>query len=309
MKEDKNMTSDIKTKRSIWDVLKSKKDDREKISKRDWWIYEIKSWALVILAVFFIRAGIVEAYQIPTGSMESTIHVGDFLLGNKFVFGARTPDWIGIPFTRIGFDIPYFRLPAIKKPKSGDVVIFQFPHDPWTNYVKRCVGGPGDSVYVSDKIPYVNGVRFEDPENSIINYEDNYNSTYKETNIFPRGNGNRDHYSEIYVPRKGDILSIYDQNADYIYNIMQMDGHQISYRFNTYYVDGKQPTEYIVEQDYFFMMGDNRDNSFDSRYWGLVPYKFVMGTPLIMYFSWDKTQPWSKFYKKIRWSRILHIVS
>lgn len=276
---------------------------------KEWWIYETKSWTYVIIAVFFIRAGIIEAYQIPTGSMENTINIGDFLLGNKFIFGARTPDWIGIPFTRIGHDIPYFRLPALRPVKSGDVVIFQFPHDPWTNYVKRCIGAAGDTIEVVDKIPYVNGKRFEDPKHSIINYSNILSQDYQEPNIFPRGQGNRDQFHKLYVPRKGDVIKIDDVPVDYIYNIMVMDNHQVDYRFRTFYVDGRAFKEYTVEQNYYFMMGDNRDNSFDSRYWGLVPYKFVMGAPLILYFSFDKSQPLTKFYKMIRWNRLLHTVS
>ncbi len=292
-----------------WRKVFRKKQKVQPKTMHDKVIYEIKSWTYVIIAVFFIRAGIIEAYQIPTGSMETTIHVGDFLLGNKFIYGARTPDWVGIPFTRIGFNIPYLRLPAFRKPATGDVVIFQFPHDPWTNYVKRCIATPGDSVEVVDKAPYVNGVRFPDPETSIINYDHIYDKSYQEANIFPRSNGNRDQYHRIYIPRKGDTLSVYDCLPDYIYNIMSMDGHTVTYRFNTFYVDGSPVSKYVVQQDFYFMMGDNRDNSYDSRYWGLVPYKYISGTPLIMYFSWDKTQPWSRFYKKIRWDRIFHIVS
>ena len=294
---------------SLFRRLFGRPDSFQELSRKDRIRYEIKSWTLVILAVFFIRAGIIEAYQIPTGSMETTINVGDFLLGNKFIFGARTPDWVGIPFTRMGFDIPYKRLPALRQPRSGDVVIFRFPHDTWTKYVKRCIGAAGDTVEIIDKIPYVNGQAFQDPEHSIINYGHIYPADYQEANIFPRGNGNRDHYRALYVPRKGDTLRVNELNPDYIYNIMSLDGHEVTYSFSNFYVDGRLTENYVVEQDYFFMLGDNRDNSYDSRYWGLVPFKYVMGTPLVLYFSWDKQVPWSQFYKKIRWTRILSTVS
>jgi len=296
-------------RRSILRRIFSQPEDLHQLNKYHRFLYEVKSWSLVLLAVFFIRAGVIEAYQIPTGSMESTINVGDFLLGNKFIFGARTPDWIGVPFTRMGFDIPYKRLPALRQPRSGDIVIFRFPHDTWTKYVKRCIGAAGDTVEIIDKIPYVNGQPFPDPDQSIINYDHIYPADYQEANIFPRGNGNRDHYQSLYVPRKGDTLQVNELNPDYIYNIMSLDGHDVKYSFSNFYVDGRLTDEYVVEQDYFFMLGDNRDNSYDSRYWGLVPFKYVMGTPLILYFSLDKNVPLTRLHRKIRWTRILTTVS
>lgn len=279
-------------------------------SRKERVIYEIKSWTLVILAVFFIRAGLVEAYHIPTGSMEKTINIGDFLLGNKFAYGARTPDWIGIPFTRMGFDIPYYRFPALEDPKVGDVIIFQFPLDPWTNYVKRCLGTPGDSVRIIDKKPYINGVAFEDPEHSVINYDRMYPRDYREGRIFPPGNGNRDQYHTIYIPARGDTFSLSGMSPsqiEFVKHIMELDGHSKKDNYGVFYEEGNP--KYCVEQDYYFMVGDNRDNSFDSRYWGLVPYKYILGKPLILYLSWDKTQPWTRFYRKIRWNRIFRTVS
>jgi signal peptidase I len=289
---------------------KKEKNKRVFKSRKERVYYEIKSWTLVIIAVFFIRAGIIEAYQIPTGSMEKTINVGDFLLGNKFVYGARTPDWIGIPFTRIGVDIPYYRFPAFREPNVGDVVIFKFPLDPWTNYVKRCLGSPGDSVEIIDKKVYVNGERFDDPKHSVVNYNNIYPKSYEEPRIFPEGNGNRDQYEPIYIPREDDVFTLSDLNpseVEFIRHIMVLDGHSHKDNYGIYYE--KNEAKYKVKQDYYFMMGDNRDNSFDSRYWGLVPHEYVMGAPLILYFSWNKTVPWSQFYKKIRWNRLLHTVS
>ncbi len=288
---------------------KQEKEYLRNMTRKERFIYEVKSWTYVIIAVFFIRAGIIEAYQIPTGSMETTINVGDFLLGNKFIYGARTPDWVGIPFTRYGFDIPHLRLPAFQQPESGDVVIFKFPHDPWTNYVKRCIAGPGDSLEIIDKVPYVNKQRFPDPKHSIIDYGNVLKREYTEPNIFPRGHGNRDQFKPLYIPKEGDIIDVGNVPPDYIYNIMTMDGHKVDFRLGNFYVDGKIRRSYVVEQDYYFMMGDNRDNSFDSRYWGLVPHKYVMGAPLILYFSWDKNEPIWKVHKKIRWWRLLHTVS
>ena len=83
--------------------------------------------------------------------------VGDMLFGNKFIYGMKTPTWIGVPYTRMGFDIPWFRMPAFKKVEVGDVVIFEYPRDPFQKYVKRCVGVAGDSVKMNQGDVYVNG--------------------------------------------------------------------------------------------------------------------------------------------------------
>jgi len=282
-----------------------KKKEKPKFrSKKAKIIYEIKSWTYVLIAVYFIRSGIVCAYQIPTGSMENTIKIGDFILGNQFAYGIRTPDWFGIPFTRKGYFIPHFTIPTFNKPNTGNIVIFEYPLDPWTNYVKRCVGEPGDSLEVIDKKVYINGERFEDPEKSIINYENILSKNYLEPNIFPHGNGNKDQYHKIYIPQKGDTLYVNETSMQIIAYVAFMDGSKIEYGLGTFYLNGKPIEKYIVKQDYYFMMGDNRDNSADSRYWGFVPQKYILGTPLVRYLSWDKTVPWSKFYNKIRWSQI-----
>ena len=107
--------------------------------------------------MLLIKVTVVEAYIVPTGSMENTIMTGDFLIGSRFVFGMRTPDWIGIPYTDKGFFIPYFKFPAFRIPQKGDVLIFKYPRDKYVKYVKRCVAGPGDTVLVSDKELFVNG--------------------------------------------------------------------------------------------------------------------------------------------------------
>ncbi|MBT7618940.1 MAG: signal peptidase I, partial [Calditrichaeota bacterium] len=91
----------------------------------------------IVVVVFFIRLAVVEAFRIPTSSMEDTMLVGDFLLVNKFVYGVRSPDWIGVPFTRMGFFVPFFRMPSIKEPEPGDVIVFRYPRDPNLSYIKR----------------------------------------------------------------------------------------------------------------------------------------------------------------------------
>lgn len=230
---------------------------REKGFIRDW----IETIVSVVLIVFVIRVTLVEAYRIPTGSMENTLLVGDFLLVNKFVYGIRTPDWLGIPFTNVGFTVPYTRLPGFRKVKQGDILVFRYPLDTRINYIKRCIATGGQTVEIRDKIVYVDGVKQDLPPHG--KYAD---STVLPKNLLmpqirPYGMGNRDNYGPVTVP----------------------EGH-------------------------FFMMGDNRDNSADSRYWGFLSEDLVLGKALIIYFSWDKHAPLYKFWEKIRWLRITQLI-
>ncbi len=117
---------------------------------------EIRSFAIIILIALSLRTTLVEAYIVPTGSMETTIRTGDFLIGNKFAYGMRTPDWIGIPYTDMGFDIPWTRFPSFKMPERGDVVIFKYPRDVFQKYVKRLIGGPGDTFEMQNDVVFIN---------------------------------------------------------------------------------------------------------------------------------------------------------
>ena len=110
---------------------------------------ELRVLIILVIIAFTIKSTLVEIYVVPTGSMEDTILTGDMLIGNKFIYGMRTPIWIGIPYTRTGFHIPWFRLPAFKEVESGDVTIFEFPRDPFQKYVKRCIGIAGDTISIN----------------------------------------------------------------------------------------------------------------------------------------------------------------
>jgi len=282
---------------------------RKKKSENSKFWQEVKSWGIVLLIAFGLKATIIEAYQIPTGSMENTILIGDFMLGKKFVYGTRTPDWIGIPWTRIGFHIPCYRLPSFKKPKQGEVVIFRFPKDTHLNYVKRCVAGPGQTVKVRSKILYVDGKVFKNPKHSQFISNVICPSSWNNPEIFPRGAGNQDNYGPVYVPAKGDILYYGKVNPDIIRNVVGLGHHSFHVIRDKMYIDNKETDYYVVEQDHYFMMGDNRDNSYDSRFWGFVPFDLVLGEGLIIYLSWDKTMPLYRITKKIRWNRIGRIIS
>lgn len=292
---DQQITPEVENK-------KKKKAKRTFPTKRDKVIYEIKSWTIIILAVWIIRTMIFCNYIIPTGSMENTMMTGTFVIGNQIQYGAQTPHKVAIPFSGsmgivfkkpVGFMLPHVKLPAIKKPQTGDIVIFEYPQDRLFDYVKRCIGTPGSTVEVRDKKVYVDGVLFEDPPKANINYENIRPKTYKNPYLWPAGHGNLDNYPPLYIPKKGDIIDLVNANPEYAYNILSLEKQKVTYQFGNWYIDGERVVSYEVKQDYYFMMGDNRDNSADSRFWGLVPYKYIKGAPTkVQFLLWDKT--WKK---------------
>jgi len=270
---------------------------------------EIKSWALIILIALGIKQTIVASYHVPTGSMENTIMTGDFLFGNNFIYGSRTPDWIGIPYTRIGFHIPWFRLPAIKKPAQGDVVIFKYPVDQYVHYVKRCIAAPGQTIEVRNKSVFIDGERYPDPVHSKYVRPTTYSEYWEDYNIFPRGAGNQDNYGPIYVPKEGDTLRLGEYPTQLLKNVVELAHHSFYIQDGKIVIDGRKQDYYVVEQDYYFMMGDNRDNSLDSRFWGFVPFDLVVGKAMIVWLSINKEMPLYRFTKIVRWNRFGKIIS
>ena len=261
---------------------------------------ELKALGLIVLIALALRATVVEAYIVPTGSMEKTIMVGDFLIGNKFIYGMRTPDRIGIPYTTIGFDIPWIRFPAFRQPKSGDVVIFKYPHNPLDKYVKRLVARPGDTVEVRNRKVLVNGVPFMIPDHLQFFDRNPLPPNWDDPNIFPRGNGNKDHFGKIRIPQKGDILNP-ETDRTILWYVASLDGHSVRLDEGRILIDDAQTDGYRVEQDYYFMMGDNRDLSYDSRFWGFVPDDYILGEALFIYFSATKRFPF------ITWTRLKRV--
>ena len=218
------------------------------------WAWEwVKSIVIAFSLFLVIRTFIVEAFRIPTGSMEKTLLVGDFLLVNKAVYGAS------LPLTKK-------HLPAFKEPARGDVIVFIPPHEPDKNYVKRLIGVPGDTLEMHNKVLFRNGKSQVEP--------------YAQ---------HTDPNNDVYAP------SMY---------------WQCEYRPLKQKDEDCRPTRdnwgpVVVPSGHFMMLGDNRDDSEDSRYWGFVDRNAIKGKPLFIYYSFDSSTerpfPW---ITQIRWGRI-----
>lgn len=230
-------------------VNQEKPEEREKTSGKISELIKI-ALAAVVLA-YLLKTFVIQPFKIPTGSMEDTLIAGDFILANKFIYGAQSPSTI--PFTDV--NIPQFRLPAVTTAKPGDVIIFKFPSDPDIDYIKRCVATENQVVLIRDKKLFINGEFFaQDSLNPNLKHEDPdiiaYDKGYE--NVYPIGAGSRDNYGPVTVP----------------------PGH-------------------------VFVLGDNRDRSYDSRKWGFVPVENIIGKAMIIYWSHTPDDDFN-----IRWSRI-----
>ena len=252
--------------------------------------------ALVIAAIFatFLRIFIVESYHIPTGSMESTLLAGDFLFVNKYVYGPK------LPFTDI-------RLPGVAKVDRGDVIVFKFPKDRSLNYIKRCVAVSGDTLEIHNQQLLVNKkVSPLPPHGQFIGTR--LPAGVADEMIFPQNSDfNKDNYGPIRIPRKGDVLQLSPRTYPLYSSLIADEGHEVSLMGRLVFIDGAPASEYRVKDNYYFAMGDNRDNSLDSRFWGFLPEKDLVGQALIVYWSWNPdlswfTDPVGKF-SSIRWQR------
>ena len=193
-------------------------------------IKNIQGIVIAILLALFIRAFIVQAFDIPSGSMEPTLLPGDYILVNKFIYGIR------IPYLNKSV-IPY------KEPKRGDIIVFIYPKDPSKDYIKRVIGMPGETVQIIEGKIYIDNTPIPDPWGYFDKKE-------------PPG-----------------FIAV---------------------------VENFGPVE--VAKDCLFVMGDNRNNSEDSRFWGTLPLKDVLGKAFLIYFSWNGRA--ENMLDKVRWSRI-----
>ncbi len=232
----------------------------------------IESLVVAFLAAMILRMFVIQAFRIPTGSMKDTLLIGDFLLVNKFVYGVRTPDRIPL----VDIHIPHFRLPVIREPKRGDIIVFKYPRDPKLDYIKRCVALPGQTVEIRNGLLYIDG----QPEGEI--------TPLPHRKKYDKEEGTIVHYFQVKL----------DNGKKYV--IRHFDGWE-----------NENFGPITVEPGHYFMMGDNRDNSADSRSWGSLPRDNIVGEALIIYFSWDQNliiYPWYRIVNKIRWARLADLI-
>jgi signal peptidase I len=278
-------------------------------------------WAKVLPGYFIFlmlfNGAVIASFNVPTSSMENTVMTGDFVWVNKFIFGPSTPQIL--PF--VNKPLPFYKFPAVRQPQRGDVIVFIYPGDrdqskpsDFLYYLKRCVATGGDVVEVRNKELFVNGQpqplssesKLRQPDGTLpLSADDQFQT-------FPVGAGfTRDNYGPLRVPRKGEMIALAPENIQQWDTFIRREGHEVGQLGSEILIDGKPATQYAVERDYCFGMGDNRDNSLDSRYWGFVPIESVVGTPMMVYWSWDTNlvaesswETWKGKFQSLRRDRI-----
>jgi signal peptidase I len=340
---------------------------------REW----VDAILFAVIAATIIRALFIEAYTIPTSSMEKSLLVGDFLFVSKLHYGARLPMTpISFPFAHHTMPVtgtkaylewiklPYVRLPGFTSIKNNDVVVFNWPAetegrpvDKKENYIKRCMGIAGDTLKIVDRQVYINGVAAENPEKMQFKYEINTNGNtinqlfLKENDItegersemgfripltqeglknfqaqkigeirvsestdvesvFPDSKEflwSVDNFGPLYIPKAGDVVKLDAKNFSIYERAIREYEHNptLAVSGDKVMLDGKEITEYRFKYNYYFMMGDNRHNSMDSRYWGFVPEDHIVGKAVFIWLSLDEHK---KFLKKIRWNRLFRTI-
>ncbi|MBC7863904.1 MAG: signal peptidase I [Bacteroidia bacterium] len=315
----------------------------QKISKFVFWGFIL--W--LVSRLFFFQT-----VHIPSASMRTTLMEGDYVFVNKFAYGARIPitplslpgsnsawlDWI---------QLPYMRIPGYTNVKRNDVVVFNLPGDNdcpvdvHQQYIKRCIALPGDSLRIDSGIVYVNRVRSENPENSLLSYavqlnekpdtavlnqldgfrsyngfsvnvfsvflsqknsdslkrirginsvkKNNSTKEYYNPQIFPNSSKlkwNLDFFGPVFIPKKGSVILLNEKNLLLYKKLIEIyEENKIVKRNDSVFVNEKFSKTYSFKMDYYFMMGDNRYNSIDSRYWGFVPENHIIGKASYVLFS------------------------
>ncbi|MFH1161217.1 MAG: signal peptidase I [bacterium] len=382
----------------------------------------IREWVdaiiFAVIAASIIRIFLVEAYTIPTSSMEKSLLIGDYLFVSKINIGARVPNTpLSFPFvhhtlplTRFTksylewIELPYRRFPGWSRINNMDVIVFNYPDgdtlaakfqsnvsyyqlvrqfsrdgvwknkqyfgdiiarpvDKRENFIKRCIGIPGDTILIVDRKVFINGVEEQNPgerqfkyivrtDGSSINSRNldrlditeqlstdnqgNYEMTltdesveklknfsnmrsiepiivpagYWDPNIFPHDSTYRwnvDNYGPILVPRKGMTVTLTPGNIVLFKRIIDVfEDNDLEINGDKIFINGKETSTYTFKMDYYWMMGDNRHNSADSRYWGFVPEDHIVGEAVFVWLSLDPKK--TLFDGKIRWNKLLRIV-
>lgn len=354
----------------------------------------VSSIVFAIVAATLVHTYFMQPYTIPTSSLEKSLLVGDFLFVSKFHYGARTPMTVvaapmvhdTLPFLKTKSylnkpQLPYFRLPGFEDIKRNEIVVFNWPTDTVrffrdhsnihinkpidkkSNYVKRCVGIPGDSLEIKDGYVFINGKQTILPDRAKPQYinkvltngqqlsaatlkrynvtEGSYQGDYYMLNltdknakklannpliksvtkqITPKGTYDKsifphnpqypwsiDNYGPIYIPEAGKTVELNLKTLPFYKRIIEVYEHNnLTINGNEIFINGKLANTYTFKQNYYWMMGDNRDNSEDARFWGYVPFDHVVGKPVFIWFSWDSNG--KSLADKVRWNRVFTTV-
>jgi len=340
------------------------------LRKRAWVSTSISFLAILLLAIF-IRVFLVEIYNIPSGSMENTLLIGDKVVVNKLLVGPRMPkSSIEIPWINLLFYIirnanaktdstswNYHRLSGFNPIQRNDVLVFNFPDDENAFFIKRCIGLPGDSLKIAMGKTLLNGEIDQEPllsKSKFLFYVNNpvafskltdslsiqcywYENSEKKLSIvtltpiqfheikqsssidsiikvivyydtiprvFPYNEKFQwtiDNYGSLYIPKAGTSIQLNENNFVLYHNILQkFEGLKIVLKKGSVYINEIKTETYTFQHNYYFMMGDNRHNSIDSRFWGFVPEELIVGKASMILFSNDSG--------KIKWNRTMKIL-
>jgi signal peptidase I len=350
---------------------KTNKQKPKKTKLREW----VDALVFAVVAATIIRGLLFSAYAIPSGSMEGTELVGDYLFVSKISYGPRMPNTpLSIPFTeptmygiRTYLDwikLPYMRLPGFSDVKKGDIVVFNKPEeadpkyntpvDERTTLIKRCQGTPGDVLTIVNGQVFINGNASPNAPESQTDYNivtdgSNINPEFfTDLNIKPsetaataatipyknvsvlKGNlniksvtpvvdsagkydpavfphnehfkWNQDNFGPLLLPKKGYTVQLNDSTLTLYRRAIELYEHnKVETQGKDILINGNKATSYTFKMNYYWMMGDNRHNSLDCRFWGYVPEDHIVGKAVITFFSTDATQD---IFHKIRWNRI-----
>ena len=355
---------------------------------------ELKSWfnaiLFAVIAATILRTFLIEAYTIPTSSMEKSLLIGDFLFVSKVSYGPRVPN-TPLSFPLVHHTLPltkntpaylkwiqldYHRMKGLGEIERNDCVVFNYPADDGLhperpvdkkeNYIKRCVGLPGDVIELKSADLFVNGQpqmitekmknqhryyvktdgtmfsektlnKYNIYEGQILSRNGDYELVLNDESlaaikrftyvtkvkkvvaekgvkvksselIFPEDkfSWNLDNFGPLSIPAKGTTVSLDSQNI-FLYKriIENYENNSLEIIDDKIYINGNLSDSYTFQMNYYWMMGDNRHNSLDSRYWGFVPEDHVVGKALFIWMSWDKNK---KGINKVRWNRLFNAI-